>query len=71
MHIISKEFAGKKNDESSHDWFSEGDLESLVGLQRILCDAVGKMHSEWHQLRYVFTYILVHDYTMEPFVNSI
>ena len=42
---------GKKTDESFHHAYSEGVVGNLVGLQHILCDAVGKMHSEWHELK--------------------
>ena len=35
----------------------EGELEKLVGMKHILCEAVGMMHSEWPQLRYIFTCI--------------
>lgn len=68
--------AGKDNDESSHRSLFEGELGELVGLQHILCDVVGKTHSDWPELRYVFTYICfffipVYDDTMHPLDNSI
>ena len=47
--------AGKKIDESYQRHVYEGDLGELVGLQHILCDAVGKKYSKWPELMFVFT----------------